>query len=146
QLREPLLRAFEEVGCPVHVYGSTRRGRQGRLTFLPPSSLPFLEDLAACRAVVSTAGNQLMGEAIALGKPVLVLPERCVEQWMNAAAVERLGVGMRLDPRRFTAERLRAFLTRVEEYAANLHRHARDGRQETLGAIEAFLAELVPGA
>jgi uncharacterized protein (TIGR00661 family) len=146
QLTPALLRALEDVGCPVHVYGTARQGRQGRLTFLPPSGLPFLEDLAACRAVVSTAGNQLMGEAIYLGKPVLVLPERCVEQRLNAAAVARLGLGERVTRRQFTAERLRAFLGRREEFTANLRRHVRDGLRETLAAVERFLAELAPAA
>jgi uncharacterized protein (TIGR00661 family) len=146
QLKPAMLRVLEDVGCPVHVYGTARQGRQGRLSFLPPSNLPFLEDLAACRAVVSTAGNQLMGEAIWLGKPVLVMPERCVEQRLNAAAVERLGIGMRVTRREFTAERLRAFLARQDEYVGKMQPHVRDGEREALAAVERFLAELAPAA
>lgn len=100
-LHSQLLDPLEEIGCPVHIYGTERRGRVGRLSFMPPSNLPFLEDLASCRAVVSTAGNQLVGEAIYLGKPILVMPESCVEQRMNALAVERLGIGMRVPTGKF---------------------------------------------
>jgi uncharacterized protein (TIGR00661 family) len=146
QLKARQLRSLEEVGCPVHVYGTERRGRQGPVTFLPPSHLPFLEDLAGCRAVLSTAGNQLMGEAIYLGKPVLVVPECCVEQRLNAAAVERLGIGERITLRQLTAERIRAFVGRTDCFTANLRRHVRDGLPETLAAIERFLAELAPAA
>jgi uncharacterized protein (TIGR00661 family) len=146
QLRPPLVQALQQAGCPVHVYGTGRRGRDGALTFLPHSNLPFLEDLAACRAVLSTAGNQLMGEAIYLGKPVLVMPEHCVEQRLNAAAVVRLGIGERVTPREFTAERIRAFLGRLDAYAAATTAHVRDGRQETLAALDRFLAELAPAA
>jgi uncharacterized protein (TIGR00661 family) len=144
QLDARMLQALEGVGCPVHVYGTGRRGRRGRLTFLSLSNLPFLEDLARCRAVISTAGNQLMGEAIYLGKPVLVMPERCVEQRLNAAAVERLQIGMRVTCREFTAERIRFFLDRENLFTANTRRHVRDGLPEALAAVERFLRELVP--
>jgi uncharacterized protein (TIGR00661 family) len=146
QLLPPILDGLAGAGLPVRVYGSDRRGQQGPLTFLPLSHLPFLEDLASCRAVIGTAGNQLIGEAIYLGKPVCVMPEACVEQRLNAAAVERLGIGMRLSARRFSAERLRAFLDDLDSYEANLARHVRDGVQESLDAIEQFLTELVPAA
>ena len=45
-------------------------------------------------AVVSTAGNQLVGEALYLGKPVLVMPERVnFEQAINAHYLEQSGAG-----------------------------------------------------
>ncbi len=146
QFRPQLLEALEQVGCPVHVYGTPRRGRHGLLTFLPPSNLPFIEDLAACRAVISTAGNQLMGEAVYLDKPVLVMPERCVEQRLNAAAVERLGIGMRTTPDEFTAECVKAFLANEHQYIMQMRHHVRDGLGEALAAIERFLGELAPHA
>jgi uncharacterized protein (TIGR00661 family) len=146
QLRPRILKALEGVGCPIHVYGTARRGRHGSLSFLPPSNLPFLEDLASCRAVISTAGNQLMGEAAFLGKPMLVMPERCVEQRLNAAAVERLGIGIRTTPSRFNAELVRRFLDNSGSYLANLQQHKRDGLPEALSAIEQFLRELAPRA
>jgi uncharacterized protein (TIGR00661 family) len=146
QLRPSILAALARAGPPVHVYGSDRQGQEGPLTFLPLSNLPFLEDLAGCRAVIGTAGNQLIGEAIYLGKPVCVMPEACVEQRLNAAAVERLGIGMRLSAGRFTAKRLRAFLANLDSYVDNLGRNVRDGVQESVEAIEQFVMELVPAA
>jgi uncharacterized protein (TIGR00661 family) len=146
QLRPAMLEALASVGVPIHIYGSLRRGQEGPLTFLPYSNLPFLEDLAGCRAVISTAGNQLIGETIYLGKPVCVVPEACVEQRLNAAAVERLGIGMRLSDRQFTTERLRAFLNNLDFYRSNLVRNVRDGLQQSLEAIEQFLTELAPTA
>jgi uncharacterized protein (TIGR00661 family) len=146
QLLPTILDALAGAGTPVRVYGSDRQGQEGPLTFLPLSNLPFLEDLASCRAVFSTAGNQLIGEAIYLGKSVCVMPEACVEQRLNAAAVERLGIGMRLSARQCSAERLRAFLARLDSYEINLGRYVRDGVEESLEAIEQFLTELVPAA
>jgi uncharacterized protein (TIGR00661 family) len=146
QLNRPILQALSGAGLPVHVYGSDRRGQDGPLTFLPLSNLPFLEDLASCRAVISTAGNQLIGEALYLGKPVCVMPESCVEQRLNAAAVERLGIGMRISASQFSAERLRAFVANLDQYVSYIQRNVRDGLVESLEAIEQFLTELAPGA
>jgi uncharacterized protein (TIGR00661 family) len=143
QLRPAILKALVGAGPPVHVYGSERRGQEGPLMFLPYSNLPFLEDLAGCRAVISTAGNQLIGEALYLGKPVCVMPEACVEQRLNAAAVDRLGIGMRLSAGEFSAARLRTFLSKLDLYRSNIGRNVRDGGQEALEIIEQFLQELV---
>jgi uncharacterized protein (TIGR00661 family) len=143
QLNDGVERALAELQCPVHIYGCPRRGRSGLLEFLPPSHTPFLEDLASCRAVVSTAGNQLVGEAMFLGKPVLVFPEKCAEQRMNALAVENLGIGMRADFRDFTAPTIRGFLSRREEFVGNIQKNWRDGLPEALKAIDQALRELV---
>lgn len=144
QLNRRIIQTLQDAGCPVRLYGGQQQGREGNITFLPLSNLPFLEDLASCRAVISTAGNQLMGEAIHLGKPVLVMPERCVEQRMNAAAVARLGIGMKAAPRRLRPELLRKFLDNADTFRTNMQNHRRDGLEEAEAAIESFLGELVP--
>jgi uncharacterized protein (TIGR00661 family) len=144
QLHPDLLRPLNDLGVPVHVYGSPRRGREGRLSFLPTSELPFLEDLASCRAVVSTAGNQLVGEALFLRKPILVIPEQCVEQRMNARAVQRLGIGRRIALRELTVPILRDFLNRLDTYRERMAAQLRDGLQEALGILDQFLEELAP--
>jgi uncharacterized protein (TIGR00661 family) len=144
QFDEGIRQALRGLNCPVRIYGTPQRGRDGLLNFLPPSDLPFLEDLARCRAVLSTAGNQLVGEAMHLGKPVLVFPERCVEQRMNARAVERMGIGMRASFKDFTTARIRRFLKRLDYFADNIRRLHRDGLPEALDALDQFLGELVP--
>ncbi|MEI6233012.1 MAG: glycosyltransferase family protein [Planctomycetota bacterium] len=144
QLHHELINTLDAIGLPVHIYGTEKRGWQGRLSFMPPSNLPFLEDLASCRAVISTAGNQLIGESIFLGKPVLVLPESCVEQRMNALAVERLGIGIRVDPRSFSITHLRNYVERIDELRNNLKPHVRDGLKEALTVLDQFFHELVP--
>jgi uncharacterized protein (TIGR00661 family) len=144
QLHDGVIQCLDELNCPVRIYGTPRRGRNGRLLFLPPSDLPFLEDLASCRAVISTAGNQLVGEALFLEKPVLVFPECCAEQRMNALAVERLGIGMRASFGNFTAATVGTFLARLETFTENIRRHRRDGLADSLNAIDRFLHELVP--
>jgi len=55
----------------------------------------FLKSLATSHALITTAGNQVLGEAIWLGKPALALPESGVlEQAFNARALEESGCGM----------------------------------------------------
>ena len=146
QLHDDFLQPLARLGIPVHIYGSPRRGQVGRLSFLPTSELPFLEDLAACRAVLSTAGNQLVGEAMFLKKPMLVMPERCVEQRMNALAVQRLGIGRRIEPCEFTLPVLRDFLENVERYREQIADQFRDGLCKTRSALDTLLAELAPAA
>ncbi|MCY2964475.1 MAG: hypothetical protein NT069_12715 [Planctomycetota bacterium] len=146
QLNPQMLDTLATSGLRVRVYGTRSIGRQGAIEFLPLSNLPFLEDLAGCRAVISTAGNQLMGEALLLGKPVLVMPEQCVEQRMNALAVERMGIGEQMSSKQFTPPALRSFLDRSPQYSANTVGKFRDGRSEALAAIERFLSELVPAS
>ncbi len=142
RLRDVLLAA----GMPVHVYGTGLRGEDGPLRFLPPGNRSFVDDLASCRAVLSTAGNQLVGEAIFLAKPLLVMPEHCVEQRLNARAVERLGIGMRVDARALAPIHLQQLLQRREQFVARMWALRRDGLAEAVAAVERFIDELVPSS
>lgn len=134
--------ALRAAGHPVRIYGVPRRGTDGNLQFRPPSNVPFVEDMANCRAIISTAGNQLVGEAVQLGKPMLVMPEDCVEQRLNGAALQRAGLGQCVRHADFSAEHIAHFLAEEERYHANIRRSARNGRQEAVDAIERFIAEL----
>jgi uncharacterized protein (TIGR00661 family) len=132
------------AGVPAVVYGTSRRGRDGACDFRAPSNQDFLEDLARCRAVIGSAGNQLVGEAIHFGKPLLVMPEDSIEQRINAAAVAAAGFGQMLRPRELDVERLRAFLSVESQLRDRTRWHVRDGRTEALAALERFAAELAP--
>ncbi len=129
-------RALRTLGLPVVVYGTAREGTDGPLDFRPPGNESFLRDLAACRAVFSTAGNQLVGEALYLGKPMLVMPENTPEQRINALAVERLGVGRQVRFPDVTAAGMRAFLADERALRAAIPARVRDGRAEAVSALE----------
>jgi len=60
---------LRQLDIPVVIYGTPYRGKVDNLDFRAPSNEWFVHDLAHCRAVLCTAGNQLTGEAIHLGKP-----------------------------------------------------------------------------
>ena len=142
QFTPQVQRALHEIDLPVLVYGTPRQGADGKLSFRPPSDLPFLEDMAGSRAVISTAGNQLVGEALHLGKPLLVMPEDSVEQRLNAASLARMGVGMQVRQRDFSADVIREFLGNEASYVETIRQWKRDGRREAIDTIERFLAEL----
>lgn len=137
--------ALRACGLPVRIYGTQQRGSDGNLTFRPPSNVPFVEDLAGCRAVISTAGNQLVGEAVQLGKPMLVMPEACVEQRLNAAELERQGFGMQVQHAAFCVADIARFLAQEPAFVARIAASARNGRAEAVATIEQFLNELSGG-
>ncbi len=134
--------ALRCAGRPVRVYGTDRRGTDGSLDFRALGNRPFLSDLASCHAVISTAGNQLVGEALHFCKPMLVMPEDCVEQRVNAMGLQRLGIGMQASQFRLTDATIQQFLARVPEFRENMRENQRDGRREAVESIERFLDEL----
>lgn len=142
QLTREVAHALDGVGIPMRVYGTGRTGRDRNLQFRPAANRPFLEDLATARAVISTAGNQLVGEAAYFGKALLVLPEDTVEQRMNAAAVERLGLGRSLSFDALSTFAIQDFLSRREIYASRARDLSHDGREEAIATIDRWLHEL----
>jgi uncharacterized protein (TIGR00661 family) len=136
-------RALHSYPGPVLVYGLGNRTSRGNLIFRPLSNLPFVEDLAGCKAVVSTAGNQLVGEAMHFGKPMLVMPERAVEQRLNAFALEQMRIGMRTTPKRISPAVLKRFLARLPLYVERMEALAEAGWVEADAMLERFVQEIV---
>ena len=134
--------ALRACGERVIVYGTARRGRSANLYFRAPSQAGFVADLAAARAVVSTAGNQLLSEAIHLGKPVLAMPEDVVEQRLNAQAIIDMGVGESVALHRLSLPVLGGFLERRTAYAEATLAHRRDGLAEAIIALKRNIREL----
>jgi len=135
-------RTLRELDCKVIVYGTALRGARENLEFRAPSVEGFVRDLANCRAVLSTAGNQLIGEAIHFGKPVLALPEAAFEQRLNACMIERMGVGQRGELMRLTPSDIDRFLGHEAWYRSNMRRHAGNGRAEAIAHLRAFIEDL----
>ena len=69
---------------------------------LPPNITPrvfdekvFVTDLSSCRAVIGSSGMSLLGEALALGKPVFTVPVRGqYEQVLNACYLRACEYGV----------------------------------------------------
>jgi len=135
-------RALQELDGPVKVYGPERVGREGHIEYCPIANEPFLRDLASAKAVLATAGNQLISEAIHFGKPLLLVPEQALEQRLNAQIIERWQAGMYATPNTLTGELLGRFLARRDEMAAQVVQHRRDGLAEALDAIDEAVRDL----
>jgi len=134
--------ALRALDLPVVVYGVGRQGTDANLDFRPPSNTGFVADLAGCRAVFATAGNQLICEAMHFRKPMLLLPEDSLEQRLNAIAVRRMGVGMRTSRKKVCVEQLRAFLAGEARYVESFPGRPTDGRAQAVEAINHFAEEL----
>jgi len=130
------LEGLRATGLPVRIYGLGKAGRRDNVTFCAVDAVRFLEDLASCRALVCTAGNQLVGEAFWLGKPVLGIPEQGnTEQRINAWFLDRTPGGQSMPIRDFSESSLGDFLERFEGSAAPGRRFDLDGTEATLEAI-----------
>ncbi len=102
------------------------------LTFHRLDGEKFLRMMADCRQVVSTAGFELVGEALWLGKPLLVVPvENHPEQQLNALEVQRLGIG--IAERRFNLDRLAELPERLPH--ASFHTWVAGARSKLLATI-----------
>lgn len=143
QFRPRVERALRLLDMPVVVYGTPLRGQSDNLEFRAPSNEWFARDLANCQAVISTAGNNLIGEAIHFGKPFFAMPEQAFEQRLNAHMIERMGVGMRGNFATLTPSDIDRFLGNYEYYRSNMAQHAGDGREAAVETLQRFIAELV---
>lgn len=144
----PTLRRHPEI--PVRLYSDW--SRHPRLPALPahvelrrPNRGEFLQSLAEARGLITTAGNQVIGEAIYLGKPVLAFPEPgVIEQELNAAALARSGFGLSCDLETGFTDAWEAFLTDEKAFHERLAGFAAshpgfDGLSPTLRALNRWL-------
>ncbi len=110
------------------VYGQRSAGFDGNITFCDPDPEGFMDDLAACSSVISTAGFNLISESMYLGKPQLVLPIRGqFEQELNAICLAESGYGMCAD--RASADVLGAFFSRLAQISSVIQ-GCRNGQAE----------------
>jgi uncharacterized protein (TIGR00661 family) len=83
-------------GYEFFIYGKVHENRdEGHLHFRGYSREGFLGDLMECNGVVCNAGFELPGEALHLGKKLLLRPlDGQIEQQSNALGMVELGYGM----------------------------------------------------
>lgn len=137
-----VLEMLNECGRPVRVYGLGKRAAEGRLTFRAIDPRRFIDDLAGCAAAIGAAGNQSLGEALYLGKPVFALPEgNHHEQLINAHFLRQMGAGDFAPIERASGGALRRFLHRLDDYyaATSLLVGKLDGTAAALAVIDRML-------
>lgn len=114
---------------PVERYDDT-------LTFHQLDDEKFLDFMARCTGLVSTAGFESIAEAMYLGKPVQVVPvDGHFEQWCNAFDTVRAGAGIRST--HFQIDRLRNFLPEYDYEAAHFRQWMHAARARFVREIEA---------
>lgn len=105
------------------VYGYDREMIDDNLHFRSFSTMGFLQDLAAARSVIATAGFTLMSEAMYLQKPYLAFPMHGqFEQQLNGLCLAQLGYGM--NAARADTRTLSEFLSRVPIFAEELQHYS----------------------
>jgi uncharacterized protein (TIGR00661 family) len=130
------LSALAASGREVRVYGLGARASEGPLRFMAIDERRFIDDMAGCDAVVSTAGNQLVGEALFLSKPLLVMPEAMnFEQSVNAHFLEKSGLGW-AERGQLTTARLGAFLEAVPDLRGRIRPTTVWGNDAAVAALE----------
>jgi len=140
-----MLEALSSCGCEVRVYGLGEQSSTGNLRFLAVDSGRFIEDLATSRALITTAGNQLLGEALYLGKPVLAIPEeRNYEQQINGHFLEMTGAGWSVEAGRISEKTVRSFMENIDrfQYRGDLGRLY--GNPAARAVIQRYLSDKKP--
>ncbi len=137
-----VLDGLKATGRPVRVYGLGERPAQGNLTFHAISEEKFVADLISSSALIATSGNQLVGEALFLGKPCFVMPEaRNYEQYMNAHFLQQSGAGAWAELEKVRPEEMQHFVERLDQYAAvGVDRKRLDGLPTTVQVLERMVS------
>lgn len=131
-----VMHAIEVSGREAHVYGLGAQPSRGRLQFHAVDPDRFVEHLATCKALVSTAGNQLVGEALYLGKPVLAFPEPGQkEQYINGHYLQASGAGSVCEMDQVMPATVLNFLKNWEAFRSKIDRSRLCGNQAALNAI-----------
>lgn len=137
---EHWLEPLRGLGVETRLYGFQHQGKQSCLDFREISATRFLEDLVTCKGLITTAGNQLVGEALAVGKPVLALPEHGnYEQQINGFFVERTGAGLTSASRSLDNKTLHQFTDRLAEFRSNITTTSPVGNNDVLHRITQML-------
>ncbi len=135
-----MLEALDSCGCEVHVYGLGESAPSGRLRFFQVEPRRFVEDLVTSRALVTTAGNQLVGEALYLRKPILAIPENGnYEQSINGHFLEMTGAGWSVETDCFSKEIVGSFMLNLDRfrYQGDIKRLC--GNMEALATVQKYL-------
>jgi uncharacterized protein (TIGR00661 family) len=139
-LHDNLLEALLKCGREARVYGLGARPSRGPIHFREVDEEGFLRDLATCDALITNGGNQVIGEAHYLRKPVLSLPEPGnFEQEINAHFLGKSGGGNAIACEDLTPAGLADFLQRIPDYRERIRPEEVNGNDLVVETIRAQL-------
>ena len=114
---DTILKTLSSIPHEFVVYGYNRLESRGNCHLKCRDT--FLDDLAACRAIIATAGFTLISEALYLSKPYLAVPlAGQFEQTLNALFLKDAGFGDFTE--QLTVEVIASFLDRLETFGQTL--------------------------
>jgi uncharacterized protein (TIGR00661 family) len=118
----PVLRKIDD-NFIMYVGNPEKNKKSASIIFRKHSADKFAQDLAKCRAVVSSAGEGLMAEALYLGKPIFLMPEGgTFEQILNGYSVKQAGVGDYKDITDVEPEDIVHFLKNLDKYEKKINK------------------------
>lgn len=124
---------------PVRCYGRNIDEYVDNVTYRKNSKDNFLDDLASCRYVVSSAGHTLLSEALFYGKPVMAFPIRSAfEQFLNGHYLEKNGYGLVNDAFQPSAEILDVFEQNQEVYKKNINGNSFCGNESVFSTLDHY--------
>lgn len=121
---EKILDLLAKTDEKVKVYNAPEDLRKySNMEYFPLENEKFLEDLAGCKCVISTAGNQLIGESVYCGKPYLAIPEdNQPEQLINAYCLKHyMGCGDWCHSKNLNSKVINDFLSNKYMASKNLN-------------------------
>ncbi len=128
-------------GQKFHVYGFDKHVTMENCTFKRRSTEGFLQDLAAARGVIASAGLSLISECMYWKKKMLLLPlAGQYEQLINARYVEKLGLGVA--SKRLNAVVLARFLERLDDPTSQDERILWPDNEKFFETLQAVLGRL----
>ena len=139
------MEALRRCDRDVLIYGLGGRPRDGHLRYIEVNETGFLDDLIHCQALISNAGNQLVGEALSLRKPVLAIPEEGnFEQAVNGHFLSLSGYGISRDADRFQPDDLKKFLHQASIIRERIDPEEVVGNQAAMTTIRRYLPTISP--
>ncbi len=139
---EFVLEALRNTDARFVVYNFSRPldGDYPNIVFKDTSVDEFLDDLAGCTGVISTAGFTLMSESLYLGKPIMVVPNNGIfEQTLNALFLERDGLGATVFSGQLHASDVSAFLDKRHVFSRRIRGRRGSGNVDAVRCIERVL-------
>ncbi|NND71866.1 MAG: glycosyl transferase [Rhodothermales bacterium] len=146
---EHVLDEFVQTGLKYVIYNfpeELAHYSSENIVFKKPSIDGFLRDMGSCRAIICTAGFTLMSEALYLGKPILVMPNRGIfEQTLNAHFLVESGYGEAVIEGDLSSKQIQNFLS---EYSHEGIRRepVQCGNEAAIRCIESVLDEYTESA
>jgi len=142
-----VLEALTKVGRQAYVYGLGEHPSIGNIKFCKIDPKAFVEHLSTACLLVSTAGNQLIGEALYLNKPVLAMPEVSnYEQAINAHFLEKSGAGRQVQLDLITRRDITTILDNPDQFTRHIDRGRLKGNDIAIEFIENYLSQKETGA